>query len=198
MLVSNFKSATFDVVNKYTQLSCIFISKLSHCKNTLKFVCKKSEDFGIQITADITNSYVNRQLIIACKQALQGALALRQEKEEELPTTSLEFEYLHRKSQCEMLIGEDDISNAAITLGGCFHVFFNVCLHLRSFLLHADWQKSGSLVNVEPQGNWRQNSNSRDVAASSPSFYRPTATATRKACSQAKLIKTSIIKEIEV
>ena len=30
-------------------------------------------------------------------------------KEEELATTSLEFEYLHRKSPREMLIGRDDI-----------------------------------------------------------------------------------------
>ena len=60
-----------------------------------------------------------------------------------------------------MLIGEDDISNAVITPGGCFHVFLNVCLHLCSFLLHADWRKFDSTVNVEPQGNWRQTSNSR-------------------------------------
>ena len=34
----------------------------------------------------------------------------RREKEGELATTynSLEFEYLHRKSRCEMLIGRDD------------------------------------------------------------------------------------------
>ena len=43
MSVSNFTSATFDVVKKYTQLACIFISKISHRKNTsFKFACKKS------------------------------------------------------------------------------------------------------------------------------------------------------------
>ena len=36
---------------------------------------------------------------------------------------SLEFEYLHRKSLCEMLIGGDDISNDVITLGMCFSMF---------------------------------------------------------------------------
>ena len=56
-------------------------------------------------------------------------------KEGELATTSLEFEYLHRKSRCEMLIGGDDISNDVITLGTCF---FYVCLRSRSFPLHAD------------------------------------------------------------
>ena len=44
-------------------------------------------------------------------------------------------------------------------------MFFNVCLHSRSFLLCADWQKFDSLVDEEPQGNWRWNSNSRDTVA---------------------------------
>ena len=42
MTVSNFTSATFSVVKKYTQLACIFMSKISHHKSTLKFACKKS------------------------------------------------------------------------------------------------------------------------------------------------------------
>ena len=37
-----------------------------------------------------------------------GALTAGREKEEELATTSLEFEYLHRKSRCEMPSGRDD------------------------------------------------------------------------------------------
>ena len=45
------------------------------------------------------------------------------EKEGELATTSLEFEYLHRNSRCEMLIGGYDISNDVITLGACFSTF---------------------------------------------------------------------------
>ena len=32
-----------------------------------------------------------------------------------------------------MLIGGDDICNDVITLGACFHVFFNVCLHSTRF-----------------------------------------------------------------
>ena len=42
MSVSNFTSATFAVAKKYTQLVCIFGSKISHCQNTLKFTCKTS------------------------------------------------------------------------------------------------------------------------------------------------------------
>ena len=71
--------------------------------------------------------------VIACEQALRGALAAGREKEGEFATMSLEFEDLHRKTRCEMLIGGDDISNDVITFGVCFHVFFNVSLHSRSF-----------------------------------------------------------------
>ena len=112
-------------------------------------------------------------------------LSAGREKEGKLATTSLEFEYLHRKSRCEMLIGGDDISNDVITLGACLHVFFNVCLHSRSFPLRVDLRKSHSSVDGEPQGNCRRNSNSRDVIASSPSLSRPAARAPRRACSQA-------------
>ena len=66
---------------------------------------------------------------VASEQALRGTLVAGWEKEGELATMSLEFEYLHRKCQCEMLIGRDDISKDVITLGACFHVFFNVFLH---------------------------------------------------------------------
>ena len=52
-----------------------------------------------------------------------GALASGREKEGDLATTSLELEYLHRKSLCEMLIGGDDISNDVIALGTCFSTF---------------------------------------------------------------------------
>ena len=84
-----------------------------------------------------------------------------------------------------MLIGGDDISNDVITLCICLHVFFNVCLHPRSFPLRADWRKFDSSVDGEPLRNLRPNSYSRDVVASSPSFSRPAASALWRACSQA-------------
>ena len=49
-----------------------------------------------------------------------AALEAGREKEGELATTSLEFEYLYRKSRCEMLIVGDDISNDVSSI---FHVF---------------------------------------------------------------------------
>ena len=100
---------------------------------------------------------------------------------------SLEFNWYVAcaREQALHVSGWDDISNDIITLGASFHVFFNVCLHSRSFLLLAVWRKSDSSVEGNPQGNWRRNWNTRDVVASSPSFSRPAARAPRSACSQA-------------
>ena len=114
------------------------------------------------------------QTALACEQALRGALAAGRKKERELATKSLEFEYLHQKGRCEILIGWDDISNDVITLGVCFHVFSNACLHSPSFPLRANWRKSDSSVDGEPQVNWRRNSSSTDVVASpAPPLQRP-------------------------
>ena len=73
--------------------------------------------------------------MVACEQGLPGALAAGREKEGELATTSLEFEYLHRKSRCEMLIGGDDISNDVITLGTCFSMFVYIRARFRFALI---------------------------------------------------------------
>ena len=54
----------------------------------------------------------------------------------------------------EMLIDQDDISDDIIALGTCFSMFVYI---------RADWQKSDSSVDREPEGNWRWNSNSRDI-----------------------------------
>ena len=69
-----------------------------------------------------------------------------------------------------MLIGRDDINSEVIYL---WLVFLNVCLHLRSFPLRADWWKSNHSVDGEPQGNWRWNSNSRDVIICKLPFLFP-------------------------
>ena len=62
----------------------------------------------------------------ASKLSVRGALAAGRRKEGVLTTTgtSLEFEYLHRKRRCEMLIGGDGISNNVITLGTGFSIYF--------------------------------------------------------------------------
>ena len=75
-----------------------------------------------------------------------------------------------------MLIGGDDFSNDVITLGTCF---FNVCSHSHSFSLRADWRKSDSSVDGEPQGNWKWNLNLQALLP-----YRPAAREPLRACSQ--------------
>ena len=60
---------------------------------------------------------------------------MEREKEGELATTSVEFVYLHKKSQCEMLIGEGDINNDAITLGTCFSMFVYIRARFRFALI---------------------------------------------------------------
>ena len=59
---------------------------------------------------------------LVCEQALRAALSAGREKEGELATTSLKFEYLHR-NRCEMLIGGDDIARDVITLCTWFSMF---------------------------------------------------------------------------
>ena len=130
---------------------------------------------------------------ISLRASFQGALAAGREKERELATSFLDFEYLHRKSRCEMLIGGDDISYDVIT---SWHVFFNVCLHSCSFPPLADWRKSDSSVEGEQQGNWRWNSNSRNVVVSSPSFSHHAARAPRRACSQINSTLSDVTRDV--
>ena len=52
------------------------------------------------------------------------------EKEGELAPTCLEFEYLDRKSQCEKLIGGDDISNDLSRVFQCLFTFAPVSASL--------------------------------------------------------------------
>ena len=47
------------------------------------------------------NQLTNTTRALACKQALRGAQVVEREKEGGLATTSLEFEYLHRKKSMQ-------------------------------------------------------------------------------------------------
>ena len=72
---------------------------------------------------------------LAYKRALRRALATGREKEGGLATTSLEFQYLHLKSQCEMLISGGYISNGIITLGRSFSMFVYIRARFRFVLI---------------------------------------------------------------
>ena len=82
------------------------------------------------------------------EQALWGALAVGREKERELASTSLEFEYLHQKSRWEMLIGGDDISSDVINLGTCF----SMSVYIRARLCFA---LTGGNLTVQSMGSHR-------------------------------------------
>ena len=92
---------------------------------------------------------------------------------------SLEFEYLLRKSRCEMLISRDDISNDVITIPWHWLLMFVYTCSCFRFVLFGGNLTVSSVVG-EPQGNWKWNSNSRDVVASSPSFSCSTARVPRE------------------
>ena len=108
---------------------------------------------------------------MSCEQALRGAPAAGWEKEGELVITSPEFEYLHRKSRCEMLIAGDDISNDVITLSTCFSMFVFIRTRFRFTLI-------GGNLTAQPTGSYRGIGGGiqipgRDVVTSSRSFSRP-------------------------
>ena len=91
-----------------------------------------------------------------------------------------------RKSRCEMLIDGDNIlSNDVITLDTSFSMFVYIRAPFRFALIGGNLTVQSTGCH---KGNWRCNSNSRDVLASSPSFSRPAARAPRRACSQAILM----------
>ena len=113
------------------------------------------------------DSVIQRLNLLASSRCVLGA---GREKEGQLATTynSLEFEYLHRKSQCEKLIGRDDISNDVITLGTCFSIFVYIRVCFRFALI------GGNLTaqSTGATGNWMWNSNFRGVVEGSPSVCR--------------------------
>ena len=88
----------------------------------------------MKVECDCTNKkiVVHNQLIITYEQVLLGALAAVWQKKRELATTSLEFDYLHLKSQCKMMIGGITLvimslpSERAFT---CFSFFVYILAH---------------------------------------------------------------------
>jgi len=67
-----------------------------------------------------------------------------------------------------MLIGRDDISNDVITFSMFVYIHAYFHFALMGGNLKAQWTGNYG-------GNWRWNSNSRDIVASSPSFSCPAA-----------------------
>ena len=71
-----------------------------------------------------------------------------QENERKLATSSLEVEDLHRKSHCEMLISEGDISNVVISLGTCLSMLVYIRARFR-FALIVGNLKAQAMINKD-------------------------------------------------
>ena len=112
-----FKARMFDRFSSVLFLS-VYILFYTVCCQSCVAPCKVIQD-----SLFVVSGFLEQAFLFACEQALRDAQAVRREKEGQLSTTSLEFEYLHRKSRCEMLIGGDDIGIDVITLNTCLLTF---------------------------------------------------------------------------
>ena len=72
-----------------------------------------------------------------------------------------------------LIVRGDDISIDVTTLGAYYYVLFNVCVHSGSFPLRADWRKSDSSVDGEPQGNLEVEYQIPETLLQADSFFFP-------------------------
>ena len=126
------------IVNKANE--CTSLSSSSYPKKIWKLLCTGTQ-----------------RCLVACEQALRGALAAKREKEGKLTTTSLEFEYLHRKSRCEMSIGGDDISSDVITLATCLSMFVHIRARCRLAMIGGN-QPQGATGGLEVEFKFQERS----------------------------------------
>ena len=91
------------------------------------------------------------------------------------------------KSDAKCCLAEMTLVMASLPLARIFQCLFTFACFRFALI-------GGNLtVDGEPQGNWRRNSNSRNVVASSLSFSRPAARTPWRACSQARSQKENNI-----
>ena len=108
--------------------------------------------------------------IIACEQAHRALWRRVGKGRSTCNYVSLIWISASKKSMQNADLRSDDVSNDIITLGMCFSLFVYICARFCFVLI------GGNLTtqSMGRHGNWRWNSNSRDVVGSSPSFSRPT------------------------
>ena len=127
-------------------------------------------------------------VIVACEQSLWGTLATWQEKEGELATTSLEFEF-HLQFLCGFPSTDPSDFCQSAWRGNECKCKTNIAKHVprvMTSLLMSSWPISIS--------HWLfrcRYSNSKDVVASSPSFSCSATRAPLRACLQATTNVTS-------
>ena len=100
--------------------------------------------------------------IVACQQALRGVLAVEREKEGELATTyrSLEFDYLHRKSWCQINADWMTLVMTSLPLASGFQCLFTFALIFTSHWLAEIWQLSrrGATGELEVEFKFQRHS----------------------------------------
>ena len=134
---------------------------------------------------------------LACEQAVQSTLTLGWEKEGELATTSPEFEYLHQKVDEKCWLAKMSL----VTMSLSWYVFFNICLHLCSSPLRADWRKSDSSclrgATGELDVEFKFQRHTCSLQALLP-FPLPAARAPGRACSQAGGTHIQIVQQLDL
>ena len=127
-------------------------------------------------------------MILAREKVLRSALSVEREKEGELVTTSLEFEFCFQ-FPCGSPSTELSNFRQSARSGNereCKQTFKGTWKHaprvMTSLLM------SSPPISISHRSFRCRYSNSRDVVASSPSLLRPAARKPRRACSQATMI----------
>ena len=126
--------------------------------------------------------------LLACDQALRGALVAGREKEGELATTSLKFEFQFLCGSPFTELSDFRQSARSGNERECKQTLKNTC---QGSWRHYRYHLRQSAFRIVFRCRY---SNSRDAVASSPSFSRPTARAPPRACSQANSLCVSIAK----
>ena len=120
---------------------------------------------------------------LACEHAVRSALAAGREKEGELATTSLEFEF-HLQFPCGSPSTELSDFRQSTRSGNELECKQNIEKHVPRIM--TSLLMSSPPISILHRLFQCRYSNSRDVVASFSSFYRPAARAPRRACLQAR------------
>ena len=135
-----------------------------------------SGSLGIE-PSDVTSTYkFNIYVPITCEQPLQGARAVRQEKEGEHATWSSASKKM--------------MWNADLWRWHPWHVFFNVCLYSCSFLLRIDWQKIWQLSQRGANGELEVEFKFQRHTYKPSFLFSPRSRASQRPCSQAIMLQS--------
>ena len=126
---------------------------------------------------------------LACEQASWGWQGGK--KKESLQLHLWNMNICKEKVDVICWLAEMTFRMMSLLLARVFQCLFILC----SFVLCTDWWTYDSWADEEPQGNWRWNSNSRDVVASFPSFTHPAARTPWRAATWGQVIHSALRRE---